>query len=57
MNKFPGFTLVEYMIIVAVIAILVAMAIPAYQQYMEGSKTDSEAAVEPITEDPQSPRK
>lgn len=40
MNKKPaGFTLIELMIVVAIIAILAALAVPAYQDYLIRSQT------------------
>ena len=33
-----GFTLIELMLVIAIVAILVAMAVPAYQNYTVRSK-------------------
>lgn len=38
LKKTRGFTLIELMIVVAIVAILAAVAIPSYQQYIQKSR-------------------
>ena len=49
MKKQSGFTLIELMIVVAIIAILAAIALPAYQTYTARSKfTEVISATGPV---------
>ena len=44
LKKQQGFTLIELMIVVAIVAILAAIALPAYQDYIVRSKTSEASA-------------
>jgi prepilin-type N-terminal cleavage/methylation domain-containing protein len=46
MNKSKGFTLIELMICIAICGILVAIALPAFQEYAE-----DKAAIEQMASD------
>ncbi len=48
MKRKQGFSKIELIIIVAIIAILVAAALPAFREYMEEAEAESENTIEEV---------
>ena len=45
-RKFNGFTLIEMVLVVAIIGVIVSIALPSYQQYVENTRaTDAQGAL------------
>jgi type IV pilus assembly protein PilE len=44
MNRQKGFTLIEIMVVVAIIAILAAIALPSYSEYMARTRRGTAAS-------------
>lgn len=50
-NKIKGFTLIELMTVVAIIAVLTAIVFPAYRSYLvQGSRTDVQSTMSQIAQ-------